>query len=373
MPQMTKAKNQLVLHESVPTKTVPKRLRQAKAKQPGELDVHIERGRTALAKIRKAEEDAYEAELRAAGRPIYTPAEVSKLTGLDIVEGWSQRKMQDLVDLSTVMVPLIELRKKALDVTTKYVVPGRNAVKELMGEVYGLYLDLEASPKKLDAYREIKAVLKSEGVTTHRDTPSATLVVKSVFSGFDAKQAHLYSRSLEYAQSQKVAAEAYSTFVSEAGGYEKVRLIAAKSKPEYVKRVEDQTASSNVIAELLEFERRHPFLTVTGLSSDQRGRLAYSDYKKVVFVAQIEHDRMKVYAQVPLTPEMEQHIERAYFKGYGDSVENLKRVLLQRRKVAEANRTKYGDDWLTNGERFADEFLAAERKGVVTRPKKVNV
>lgn len=330
-------------------------------------DAHHVNAKAALRSLRKADRKAEEEQLRAAGKTIYTPAQVAQLTGLVPDETWSQRHMQKLVELAEFILPLASLREKGIAINSTYVVPGRAAVKQLIADLYGLYLGVEASPIKTATYDEIRGVLKNNGVTAHRDTPEPSLLVKAVFPSFDSKQVHLYSRSLEYAKQKGVRPDAFVKFVDDCKGFERIRVAAVESTGAHVKRKADKLAAKGVVAEVLEFERQHPFLTVSMLSETQRERLRHQDFTRVVVLAQVEYDRIKLYSTVPLTPDMHDSIERAFFTTAGEDADRLRRYLNRRKKWAAEQKQKYGSDWLTNGDRLSDEFLAAERRGVASR------
>jgi hypothetical protein len=338
-----------------------------------EQAVQDERARAALAALRQKREDAYIAELRAQGKQVYTPEEVSKLTGQPIKESWSQRDMQSLVELSKAISPLVVLRKKASEINTQFIVSGRKAILALMAEVYENYLAIENRPKaqKTEVYAAIRSqVWRESGKKPHLDTPEPSLLTKCVFPKFEPKQVHMYSRSLEFAHTNKIEAKSYAKFISDTGGFEKARLAALKASPKYVERVAEQAASRNVIEELLDFERQYPFLTVSHLSSEQRSRLAVSDYRQVVVLAQVERDRIKFYASVPLTPEMDRHIRRAFFDASGGDTKKIAGLLARRRALAEEQRATYGDDWVWVNERKTDEqFNSKSRKAKSVAPR----
>lgn len=319
------------------------------------------------AEKRKATEVA---KLIAEGKPVYTPEDVTRLTGIPAVATWTQGEMSRLVDLGRVITPIMELRKQAFAINAKYIAPGRKAVKALMRDVYANYLLAEAETNRSKVYETLRGGLKATGVTTHRDTPAASLIVKCVFPEFDAKQVHLYSRSMEYAASQKIAPAAYPQFITDAGGYEKVRIAAVKAKSGGTDRAAARAEARAATADLLEFDREHPFLTVSVLSENQRHRLKWNDFTRVLVLAQVEADRIKFYAAVPQSEDVLATVEQAYFEAAGGDPETIRKQLASRQQWAASQQAQYGDGWLTHGDRLSDEFLAAESKGVVTRPRK---
>ncbi len=283
--------------------------------------------RARLAALGKKADAEYTAKLVADGKPTYTADQVSKLFGISVPEDLSQEQLQGLVQYGNVLLPLKTLAKLAKGVMDKYVTPGRNAIRTLVAGAYRAYLLAETSEQSVEIYRSLRATLKAQDVTVHKDAPNASVIVRMVFADLTPKRVHLYSRALEYASQWGIEPDHFEQFIIDEGGFEVVRTSARKVNPNSLLERDDKQLAADLTKEWLEVEQSNPFLTVTMLTRDQRSRLTSADWREVLLVARVEYDTLKVYAQVPLTSELQRTIHAAVYKVAGEDAEELRKKI----------------------------------------------
>jgi hypothetical protein len=174
-------------------------------------------------------EEIYCEQLRKEGKQIYTLEDVTKL-GYAPDHSWTQKDFQSRMLYGPVLLPLKQLQKKADDHHQTFVIPGRKAVMEMMDEVYRLFLLAMVPERSAEVFKTIRSqVEKRLRKKLTEDASFGSIFIRFVFTEFDDRKVHLYSRALEFAYSSNVSADAFRGWVEGLGGWEKVRQEAAKA------------------------------------------------------------------------------------------------------------------------------------------------
>jgi hypothetical protein len=174
-------------------------------------------------------EEAYCDELRAQGKPIYTLNDVKAL-GYRPDPSWTQRDLQVRMLCGPVLIPLKNLQKRADEHHQNFVIPGRKAVVEIMVEVYSLFLVAMVPDRKDEVFRTIRGAVEAKlKKKLSQDVSYGSQFIRFVFTEFDDRKVHLYSKALDFAYSSNVSADDFRGWVEELGGWEKVRQAAAKA------------------------------------------------------------------------------------------------------------------------------------------------
>lgn len=174
-------------------------------------------------------EEAYCDALRAEGKPIYTLADVMAI-GYKPDTSWNQEDLQSRMLYGPVLLPLKQLQKRADDHHQTFVIPGRKAVMEIMVEVYHLFLLAMVQERRDAVFKTIKENVEARlGRKLSEDTSFGSIFVRFVFTEFDDRKVHLYSRALDFAFGSNVSADTFKAWVERFGGWEKVRQEAAKA------------------------------------------------------------------------------------------------------------------------------------------------
>ena len=181
--------------------------------------------------VEKAEKQ-YLLELKKLGKPVIKQSElIAQYPTVEVLRQGTltQRELQRYAEILQALGTASELHKEGKAIEQQYFAPGRKKTGELIAKVYELYLFVQSSALRDEIYEQMAAILKqSYSVTVHRDTPNATLLLKMIFPDMQSKTAHQYGRGLEFARAYEVAPKDYVEFITEYGGYEKIRAAYAQ-------------------------------------------------------------------------------------------------------------------------------------------------
>jgi len=205
------------------------RARRAVGLEPGEKPANGKTLNDLIAERKQRNEDAYCEKLRAQGKPIYTPQDVVSI-GYKLDPSWTQEDLQSRMLVGPVLVPLKRLQGKADEYHQSFVIPGRKAVVEIMAEVYRLFLLAMVPERCTEVFKVIRYKVEARlRKKLAEDATFASQFIRVVFTEFDDRKVHLYSRALDFAYSSNVSADAFTEWVARLGGWEKVRQEAAKA------------------------------------------------------------------------------------------------------------------------------------------------
>lgn len=94
---------------------------------------------------------------------------------------------------------------------------------DLLGRMYSLTLELDASVDRENIVRQIRVELATKwNIKTQDNTSDATALVRYITRA-DRKTAHVYARVIEVAKANQVKAPYLSGFIERQGGIEKIR------------------------------------------------------------------------------------------------------------------------------------------------------
>lgn len=131
-----------------------------------------------------------------------------------------------------------------------YIVGGRTALYELLGKIYGLAEEFDASSDREDQLELMKTVLaQKHGIRTQENTADLTVLVRYITKA-DRKTAHVYSRAIESARQNGIPSSNFVGYVKQAGGVERIRSSAATSSGASEERV-----SADELEDMLELTR----------------------------------------------------------------------------------------------------------------------
>ena len=176
-------------------------------------------------------------ELTAAGRPIYTVAEVEARFNRPgkLKADTSQADLQELVSIGDVILPLRDLHVTASNVERMFNTPGRNGVLKVMSHIYELYSNASSS---LDFPKVCTYFRKELGKKVRKNTRPSSLFIRYVFASFDDKQVSVHSTVLEYAAFKQCSVGDFGQFVKDNGSYEGIRIKAMHELPKTEKQAE---------------------------------------------------------------------------------------------------------------------------------------
>lgn len=107
---------------------------------------------------------------------------------------------------------------------------GRQMLYDLLGKIYALSEELDASADKDCLVQSIKIELANKwGIKTQENTSPTTALVRYITRA-DRKTAHVYARAIEAAKNRGISLDKFPGFIREHGGIEKIREVGANSK-----------------------------------------------------------------------------------------------------------------------------------------------
>lgn len=131
--------------------------------------------------------------------------------------------------IDAAFAPVEELRNKGAEIDARYFAPGRQAMVDLLGECYTIYLGVQNSPLREKLIKRLKHFLEiKDGYSERANSTLTGLFLRYVFKDLEPKQVHQYGVALAHAEACGVAADNWASFVKKEGGFEKIRAAIAK-------------------------------------------------------------------------------------------------------------------------------------------------
>lgn len=186
--------------------------------------------------------------------------------------------------------------------TTHYVVGGRLALYELLGQMLDLVNKFEAAIDREDLIANIKYRLRSEfGIKTQKNTSDIAALVRYITRA-DRKTAHVYTRVLESAKQCGISPEQLPAFIEGAGGVERIRALSSNSSG-----VSNQNNSDERIALTEEYLRCREELPLASFdATDLLDQLTAGDAKYAYFTCIRKADgKFYVLSPLPVNAEFE--------------------------------------------------------------------
>jgi hypothetical protein len=207
-----------------------------------------------------------------------------------------------------------------------YEIPGRKVLRAIVGEAYGVFLSIEAASNAEALYSFLEGRLREDKIRMHSDAPKSAIVIRTVFPHLDPSRVSKYARALDAAKQKGIAADKFEDFVQQSGGFEKIRLAPVAvivpghpAKADSFKHVvppvdyeeeddftEEELESSEFgdeLYELLEVRRATPFIEVQQLTPEQMASLDLTTPTRVLLLAEVQGDDLRIFDQVPLKDE----------------------------------------------------------------------
>jgi hypothetical protein len=124
----------------------------------------------------------------------------------------------------------LELAKMHDKYSEEYVVRGNKALYEVLDAIYGYTLQISSSLLKDEIIKQMVKVLKDDySIKTTSKTNWLTTVVKLIVKGTDRQTANNYSRVLQVALDENLAAGELAQYIERRGGVAKIRTTEANS------------------------------------------------------------------------------------------------------------------------------------------------
>ena len=233
--------------------------------------------------------------------------------------------------------------------TTHYVVGGRLALYDLLGQMLDLVNKFEAAIDRGDLIANIKYRLRSEfGIKTQKNTSDIAALIRYITRA-DRKTAHVYTRVIEAAKANGIAPAGISGFIDQTGGIERIRALGvADGSPV------DSDLSEEKIALTEEYLSCRAELPLASFEATEfLDRFGSSSTTYEYFVCTRKGDgRYHIMSRLPATPEFERtaikHLSEMVCSDIAkarEGVASLRRranAVIQNRRIAECSVSNIG-------------------------------
>lgn len=200
----------------------------------------------------------------------------------------------------------------------RYINVGRNALYDLLGNIYVLSKQIEGEVDKKSLIEGLKLELFNRfAIKSQKNTTVAALLVKYITKA-DRKTAHVYARAIETAKANNIHPENMKAYLEEKGGIEKIRMLGVKKEVSNVddkgwldkkeNRVEFMYSILDVISEeplaSFEVDRKHQSRI---FDQSREGEYTY-------MVCHREGSKFKALDVLPMSEELEDDLLDRLFK-----------------------------------------------------------
>ncbi len=215
--------------------------------------------------------------------------------------------------------------------TTHYVVAGRLALYDLLGQMLDLVNKFEAAIDREDLIANVKHRLRSEfGIKTQRNS-SDTAVLIRYMTRADRKTAHVYTRVLESAKQSGVSPAQLPAFIEGAGGIERIRALSSNQPKASNKNGTDEFTA--LTEEYLGYRKVLPLTSFD--ATEFLDQVTSGDTKYAYFICTRKLDgKFYVLAPIPATHEFERTAIDRLSSFICEDMEQAKEGVLSLRKAA---------------------------------------
>jgi hypothetical protein len=194
-----------------------------------------------------------------------------------------------------------------------HIAVGRQMLYELLGKMYALTLELDASNDRELIMRQMRVELANKwGIKTQENTSDATALVRYITRA-DRKTAHVYARVIEVAKANQVKAPHLNGFIERQGGIEKIRSnnVIASASDDTV----EETAKERLLLtrEYIEARKESPYSSFK--ICNKLNDLSQPDALNF-FVCSEKDGRYYVLAKLPVTEDQ----SRDLIERFGDKL-----------------------------------------------------
>jgi len=204
----------------------------------------------------------------------------------------------------------------------QYIIGGRKALYSMLAKVYGLVLQFEASPDKLDLGSLMRQELfEKYGIRTQDNTSDIAIIVRYITRA-DRKTTHVYSRAIETARANQISTEQFANYLEQAGGVERIRAISVDGFVEK-EGTSNKAEKLELMRKYLIARREFPLTTFKVSSSKDFGFNVGNNFN--LTLCSQKDGRFYALANVPLDTELEKKIMDLLVNNLTVDVTNLEK------------------------------------------------
>lgn len=161
-------------------------------------------------------------------------------------------KSTNLIITKSLMAQAIDLSEAHNTFHTQYVIGGRKALYEMLGDIMRFTVEVNASVEKDALISNIRHELQNQyNIKTQANSSTTSILVKYITRA-DRKTTHVYARAIDSAIASNIKAAEFVEFAETLGGIEQIRAIGVdadvKEKAETVANEKFALAEAYLIA-----------------------------------------------------------------------------------------------------------------------------
>jgi len=150
-------------------------------------------------------------------------------------------KTTNLIVTKSLMAQAMDLAEAHNEFHTQYVIGGRKALYEMLGNIMRFTVEVNASIEKDELIESIRHELQNQyNIKTQANSSTTAILVKYITRA-DRKTTHVYARAIDTALANNIKADEFVEFAEMEGGIEHIRAIGVDAElKEQVKTVADE-------------------------------------------------------------------------------------------------------------------------------------
>ena len=139
-------------------------------------------------------------------------------------------KTTNLIVTQSLMTKAIDLAEAHNEFHAQYVIGGRKALYEMLGNIMRFTAEVNASVEKDALIGSIRHELQNQYNIKTQTNSSTTAILVKYITRADRKTTHVYARAIDTALANNIKAEEFVQFAETAGGIEQIRAIGVDAE-----------------------------------------------------------------------------------------------------------------------------------------------
>jgi hypothetical protein len=139
-------------------------------------------------------------------------------------------KSNNLIVTKSLMAQAIDLAEAHNEFHTQYVIGGRKALYQMLGDIMRFTVEVNASVEKVALIESIRHELQNQyNIKTQANSSTTAILVKYITRA-DRKTTHVYARAIDAAIASNIQAAEFVEFAETLGGIEQIRAIGVDAE-----------------------------------------------------------------------------------------------------------------------------------------------
>lgn len=139
-------------------------------------------------------------------------------------------KSNNLIVTKSLMAQAIDLAEAHNTFHAQYVIGGRKALYQMLGDIMRFTVEVNASVEKVALIESIRHELQNQyNIKTQANSSTTAILVKYITRA-DRKTTHVYARAIDAAIASNIKADEFVQFAEMQGGIEQIRAIGVDAE-----------------------------------------------------------------------------------------------------------------------------------------------